>query len=678
MRRCSLLVVALLAVWAAPVRADWTTYHADPQRTGADQSSGTTPLPFASAWTSANLGGHVYAEPLAYHGLVIVATEGNDVYALSEATGQVVWHVNAGTPVPSTQLPCGDIAPTVGITSTPVIDPATGTLFVVADLWDGSHAHHMLMSYNVLTGTKLVSKNVDPSGSTPENQLQRAGLNLSAGRVLIGFGGNDGDCGTYWGWLVSVSEDGSSISAWQAAPMGHGAAIWATAGPTVDSAGAVYAVTGNEFQTGSTYDYSDAVVKFASPANPVPSSYFAPSDWVNLNANDLDLSSSGTVLLPGNLAFQDGKDGNGFLLSTANLGGIGGQLYKASTGCASFGGDAYANGIIYVACASGGMEALSVNATNPSSPSFSQLRRGPSDANGSPIIAGGLVWVTSYSDGVLYGLDPQKGTVDVKQFTPAMEHFTSPAAADGKLLVATRATVEAYTIANAVTAYHTLSVVRGGTGSGTIQGNLSPQVACPGACSQSYPSGATITLTESPAQGSTFAGWSGGGCSGTAGTCTVTLSADAAVTATFKATPAGGSPGQPTVTGPSLAGVAKRYARLTFTVRAASHGLAIRTIVVALPAGLSFDRNGLAKGVTIAGSSGRHLRFTAKLRHGALTISLGSPRRSVKVTLHGRAITVGRKLASELGHETTRTVKVIVKTIDPSGRTTRLTLKLSA
>ncbi|HWF36553.1 MAG TPA: PQQ-binding-like beta-propeller repeat protein [Solirubrobacteraceae bacterium] len=660
------VVVALLAVSTAPARADWTTYHANAQRTGVDQSSGTSPVPFASTWSSQNLGGKIYAEPLLYHGLVILATEANDVYALSEATGQVVWHANAGTPVPSNQLPCGDISPSVGITSTPVIDPATGTLFVVADTWDGSNAHHVLVAYNAISGAQLSTKNVDPAGSTPENQLQRAGLNLSGGRVLIGFGGNDGDCATYWGWLVSVAEDGSSMTAWQAAPMGHGAAIWATAGPTVDGAGAVYAVTGNEFQTGSTYDYSDAVVKFASPANPVPSSYFAPSDWVGLNTNDLDLGSSGTVLLPGNLAFQDGKDSNGYLLSTANLGGIGGQRYEASTGCASFGGDAYANGVIYVACASGGTLALSVNASQPS---FSPLWRGPSDANGSPILAGGLVWVTSYTNGVLYGLNPQTGAVVVRQSTPAMEHFTSPSASDGQLVLATGSTVEAYRIAAAVTVGPTLTVTRAGSGSGTVQG---PAIACPGTCSASYPTGTKVTLTATPAAGSGFGGWSGGGCAGIATACTVTMSATTAVTATFKRI------GRPTVSG-SLSGVGKHRPRLRLTARAGRGAAALSGLAVALPAGLRLERRGLARGVIVTARSGRHLRFIARLRQGLLVIALHTPQRSVTVLLHGHALAATKRLARAVLHARRRPrLKITVTVLDGSGKPSQVILKLRA
>ena len=112
------LAVMVLACLPAVARADWTTYRGDALRSGVDTSS-TGSVPFASAWTSPNLGGDLWAQPLVHDGLVIVATESDEVVALSEATGQVVWQASTGTPVPSSRLPCGDISPTVGITSYP-------------------------------------------------------------------------------------------------------------------------------------------------------------------------------------------------------------------------------------------------------------------------------------------------------------------------------------------------------------------------------------------------------------------------------------------------------------------------------------------------------------------------------------------------------------------------------
>jgi DNA-binding beta-propeller fold protein YncE/PKD repeat protein len=76
-----------------------------------------------------------------------------------------------------------------------------------------------------------------------------------------------------------------------------------------------------------------------------------------------------------------------------------------------------------------------------------------------------------------------------------------------------------------------LNVSVAGPGSGTLTSSPSG-IACPGMCSHAYATGTQVTLAVTPAAGSTFAGWSGGGCSGT-GTCQVTMNADTSVTATF-------------------------------------------------------------------------------------------------------------------------------------------------
>jgi polyvinyl alcohol dehydrogenase (cytochrome) len=187
---------------------------------------------------------------LVYRGQVIVATEGDDVYALDESTGRVIWHANVGRAVAASALPCGNISPTVGITSTPVIDPATGRVFVVADTWDGSHAssiQHRLVGLSladgrVVAGTPLA---VDPPGANTAALLQRTALALEAGKVIVGYGGNFGDCGSYHGWLVQAPETGGALQTYEVDPSGSGGAIWGSGdGPAVDSAGDVWVSTG--------------------------------------------------------------------------------------------------------------------------------------------------------------------------------------------------------------------------------------------------------------------------------------------------------------------------------------------------------------------------------------------------------------------------------------------------
>ena len=106
---------------APKVTTQWYEYHGDSLGSGVAVGlrsvSTTTP-----AWTSRLLDGQIYGSPLVYAKEVIVATENNSVYALSAATGRVVWSHHLAPVVPARDLPCGDIDPTVGITGTPVIE----------------------------------------------------------------------------------------------------------------------------------------------------------------------------------------------------------------------------------------------------------------------------------------------------------------------------------------------------------------------------------------------------------------------------------------------------------------------------------------------------------------------------------------------------------------------------
>ncbi|MFL5664279.1 MAG: PQQ-binding-like beta-propeller repeat protein, partial [Ktedonobacteraceae bacterium] len=111
--------------------ADWTIYHHDNTHTGY-LANEHDPQHLKRAW-SAHLDGAVYAEPLVVGKHVLIATEGNSLYSLDAQTGQVQWRTNIGPPVPLAALPCGNIDP-LGITGTPVYDPATGLVFAVAEV----------------------------------------------------------------------------------------------------------------------------------------------------------------------------------------------------------------------------------------------------------------------------------------------------------------------------------------------------------------------------------------------------------------------------------------------------------------------------------------------------------------------------------------------------------------
>jgi outer membrane protein assembly factor BamB len=413
---------------------------------------------------------------------VYVATVGNEVYALEASTGRVVWKKSVGTPVPSekgsSELPCGDIEPTVGVVGTPVIDPSTETIYMVADTWDTAtnEAHHMLKGLRLSDGEQVLSTNVDPPGADPKALLQRTALNLDGGNVIFGFGGNDGDCSDYRGAVVMAPLNGGKPRFWQyqpAPPSISGGAVWAPAGPAVDSAGYVYATTGNPDppagQTASTFDYSDSVVKLDPTKdfveNPTtelvsPLGWFEPPNWEEESNNDLDLSSAAAELLPGGLLFQAGKDGVGYLIDEATLDKGEAAVYhnkvcgENSGYGGSFGGDAFANGVIYIPCENG-TQALAFDAH---AGTFIPLWQGPSDAVGPPIVSAGLVWTVAtggFSGGgtTLYGLDPTTGAPRYTEIlpSPVADHFASPSAAGGRLFLATGSSVTAYQIAQLYT-----------------------------------------------------------------------------------------------------------------------------------------------------------------------------------------------------------------------------------
>lgn len=435
---------AMSSTSTAPVGTTlaWTTYRHDGARSGIDPDS-TSPVAPAQTWMTPDLDGAIYAQPLLYGSNVYVATENDTVYALSASSGAIVWRRHLATPVPSNRLPCGDIS-TVGITSTPVIDPSTGKIFVVADTLNGSTIEHQLFGLSLSNGSVAAGPfGVDPPGSTPSNQLQRTGLALEAGKVFIGYGGNYGDCGSYHGWLVAEPESGGSMQSFKVDPSTNGGAIWGSGNaPPIDSSGDIWISTGNG--ESSSFENQESVIRLDSNLGVLD--HWAPANWASLDSNDLDLSSSMPVLLPGGLVFQIGKAGVGYLLSASSLGGTGGTpLYQAGVCSGSYGGGIYVRGVIYVACQDG-MHALSLDTTNHRFSALSGWSISGA-ADGPPIFAGGLVWSTGSGDGTLYGLDPASGATKFSASLGGFEHFASPSAGGGELFVANRNRVTAFHIA---------------------------------------------------------------------------------------------------------------------------------------------------------------------------------------------------------------------------------------
>jgi outer membrane protein assembly factor BamB len=380
---------------------------------------------------SASLDGQVYAEPLVADARVFVATEGDSVYALDLQSGRRLWRTHLGEPMPRSRMPCGDIDP-LGITGTPVVDPQAGRIWLVAFVQPGRHD---LLSLDLVDGSVRSRQSIDPPQADPGALQQRAALALSQGVVYVAFGGLFGDCGTYNGWVVGARTDGSgSLLTYRVNRNGR-AGIWGASGPAVDASGDLYISTGNGNAT-NAFDFGDAVIRLSPELRVLD--WFAPANWADLNAGDTDLGSMGPAIVSGNLLFQAGKQGTGYLLRADHLGGIHGQAFTAPVCEGAWGGSAYVSPYLYLAC-SDGLIALRLG-TNAS---FTVAWRGPRFWAEPPIAAGGLVWTVDRDTARLVGLDANTGTIAFSLSIGSSPHFATPAAADGRVFVSAGASIVA-------------------------------------------------------------------------------------------------------------------------------------------------------------------------------------------------------------------------------------------
>jgi outer membrane protein assembly factor BamB len=465
----------LMAPIAMAASADWPTYHRDFTRAGNDTStptfSGVSPQ-----WTSIHLDNSTFnddinAEPLVVGSRVIVATVANTVYSLDASSGAVQWSTNVGAPARSSDVGCGPQDP-VGMQSTPVVDITNGIVYTVALVKTGGTPalQYYLVGLDLTTGTrKFADLPITVAGLDPFFQGQRGalGFNATAGKVYIGFGGRDGDCQPYHGFVVAAPASGSGAltvfndhatmaSPFPSAPSGAGeAGFWASAGPAIDGAGNVYVTSGNGSDV-TTFDYGETVFKLNSALQ--MQDFFAPTNWASLNQGDTDLGSTGPAIVGPNsdMIFQIGKSGVGYLLSmaklSANTNHIGGELFSAPVCDSSFAGVAYADPYIYVGCLNG-LHALKLSGSTFTEPwNVTTTRYGP------PIVSGGIVWSLQINNGILDGFDPATGAVKFTFNVGSLSHFTTPAASAGRIFVATGNQVKAF--GQVAGPYHPLAPTR--------------------------------------------------------------------------------------------------------------------------------------------------------------------------------------------------------------------------
>ncbi len=342
---------------------DVLTYHNDNARDGANLHETTLTPANVNANTFGKLGsvsvdGDVYAQPLiktnvmvpgkGRQNLVFVATENDSLYAFNADTLAPVWHDNftnpaAGiTPMPTTT---SDIYPTIGITSTPVIDPKTNTLYLVDTVEEttaaGPSIIQQLRAIDIRTGAEKfggpVTLNATYTGVGTGNtngvltyiaaiENQRSALLLNKGTISIASSSFSSE-GPYHGWLLDYSARTlKQTGVFVDTPNGVMGGTWMSGGgPAADAQGNIYYSTGNGTFNSQTADFADSVVKLA-PGGKTLTDFFAPADQATLQAEDKDFGSGGVVLLPNQPGpnkqelVAAGKEGTIYLLNRNNLG----------------------------------------------------------------------------------------------------------------------------------------------------------------------------------------------------------------------------------------------------------------------------------------------------------------------------------------------------------------------
>ena len=365
------------------------THHNDTYRTGQNNSeTALTPgnvnkTQFGKLF-SYPVDGQTYAEPLwmpnvniggTTHNVVFVATEHDSVYAFDADSAALnpnpLWHTSFINPPNITTIPKNlvevglDLSPEVGITSTPVIDPANGILYVENRLLDKTGTQncpgipagetqyfHYLHALDLTTGLDKPGSPVMVCAQVPgkgygdavngvvtfdvQRQNQRPALLLSNGTVFLGFGALE-DIDYYHGWVLGYTYSNGGFSqqpmVFNDSPNGAKGGIWqAGGGLLADSSGNIYAATGNgTFDANKVggLDYGTAFLKLTPNGTSLNlTDYFTPfnQDYTNLEIINADLSSAGPMLVPDqsssipHLAIASGKTGTIYLMNRDNLG----------------------------------------------------------------------------------------------------------------------------------------------------------------------------------------------------------------------------------------------------------------------------------------------------------------------------------------------------------------------
>jgi hypothetical protein len=484
------------------------TYHNDNARTGLNPNE--TRLTVANV-TAARFGkrfsqpvdSYVYAQPLFVpgltiggqnHNVVFVVTEGNSVYAFdADAPGPVLWHTNVGTSLSCADLnDCGDLVPGAGITGTPVIDPATQTMYFVSLVKSGAGAHHVLHALDLATGAEKLGGPVEISPSAPgtgansqngavqfdpATHYQRCALLLAGGVVYIGIGSNAESNSDNHGWIVGrKASDLSSTMTFCASPDDNWVSLWQTGGGlSSDGSGYIYAETANgtfDADKGGR-DYGDSALKLDATGKVVD--YFTPFNQATLSSADIDFGSANPVLLPdqsGPVAHEllaTGKPGILYLVNRDSMGhfhsGSDSQIVQSVSAFPNtaitggiFSSPATWNGHVYVTGIGGSVQDFTLSAgklsTSPSSRTAAQFDfPGATVSVSSNGSTAGIVWVLDGNAGVLYAFDATNLGTELYDTTQAPGgrdsagppvKFAVPAVVNGHVYVGTQTELDVY------------------------------------------------------------------------------------------------------------------------------------------------------------------------------------------------------------------------------------------
>ncbi len=454
-----------------------------------------------------NVDGYVIAQPLYMYGLsinggthnvVFVATQHDSVFAIDADSGVQLWQTSfidaaAGiTTVPSKAEGCTNIIgfDELGITSTPVIDPNTGTLYVTAKTQEivaakytyvyRLHALDVTTGFEKFGGPVVITGQVGTLSFVTLNQMQRMGLLLSNGNVIIGSGSNGCDLHAR-GWLFAYNASNlQQVAQMTTQPdQSYGSSLWqGGVGPAVDSNGNIFLATANGLFNYSGFDYGDSVLKFSLGTDSFNlEDYFTPFDQATLAVNDTDLGSGGPTLLPPqagsttpNLLVTSGKPMDIYLINRDSLGGYNmtsnSQIVQYIPDALSgelFGSPVYWNNMVYFLAHQDYLKgySLTTNGSGVTSLSTTPIIQTPSKLSniGFPVLSAngtsnGMLWLVRSVQGVslLSAYDANRLALVYDSSMAAgnrdslgtIGHNATPIVANGKVYAGTQTQLVAY------------------------------------------------------------------------------------------------------------------------------------------------------------------------------------------------------------------------------------------